>query len=78
MKNPGMKASDGAHYTFVADLFEDGIKFKYVPTAATEVAEEPTETTAELPGAPPASGGRRNRSTRKKNRKQSHTRRNRH
>lgn len=77
MKNPGLKASDGAYYTFVADLFADGIKFQYVPTAATEVAEEPTETTASLPTAPPSSGGRRNRSTRKKNRKQSRTRRNR-
>jgi len=77
MKNPGMKASDGAHYTFVADLFADGIKFQYVPSAESVAAEEPTETTAELPGAPPASGGRLNRSTRKKSRKQSQTRRNR-
>jgi hypothetical protein len=91
MKNPGMKASDGAYYTFVADLFEDGIKFQYVPSAESVVAEEPTDTTAALPGAPPgvsagpdeptdappATGGRRNRLTRKKNRKQSRTRSNR-
>jgi hypothetical protein len=77
MKNPGLKASDGAYYTFVADLFTDGIKFQYVPSAESVVAEEPTETTAALPGAPPASGGRRNRLTRKKNRKQSRTRSNR-
>jgi hypothetical protein len=91
MKNPGMKASDGAYYTFVADLFEDGIKFQYVPSAESVVAEEPTETTAALPGAPPgvsagpdeptdappATGGRRNRVTRKNNRKQSRTRSNR-
>jgi hypothetical protein len=79
MKNPGLKASDGAYYTFVADLFADGVKFQYVPSAESVVAEEPTEATTILP-TPPASGGgrrRRNRLTRKKNRKQSRTRSNR-
>ena len=78
MKNPGLKASDGAYYTFVADLFTDGIKFQYVPSAESVVAEEPTETTADFPTGPPATGGRRNRSTRKNNRnKQNRTRSNR-
>jgi len=80
MKNPGLKASDGAYYTFVADLFADGIKFQYVPSAESVVAEEPTETTADLPTGPPESGGGRRRLnsvTRKTNRKQSLTRSNR-
>lgn len=42
MKNPGFKASDDSYNTFVADFFEDGIRFKYESgEPVEEVAEEP-------------------------------------
>ena len=48
MKNPGLKAKDGKYYTFIGDLFADGVKFKYVEVGATGVSEEP-DAAVELP-----------------------------
>lgn len=51
MKNPGLKAKDGKYYTFIGDLFADGVKFKYVEVGAMGVSEEPD---AAVEGAPDA------------------------
>ena len=48
MKNPGFKATDGSFNTFVADMFEDGVRFQYVTADTTEqIAEEPVSKTPE-------------------------------
>ena len=43
MKNPGMKAKDGTYYTFVADLYQTGINFKYIIVPKQEAKEDPSE-----------------------------------
>ncbi len=49
MKNPGLKAKDGKFYTFVGDIFDDGVKFRYAEVGATAVSEEPVSATASNP-----------------------------
>jgi len=60
MKNPGFKGSDGSFNTFVADLFEDGIRFQYeTGEPVEEIAEEPTSTTPETLSTLAPKGARR-------------------
>jgi hypothetical protein len=59
MKNPGF-LSAGKSYTFVANLYDSGIKFNYIvknTKPGSIVAEEPTDETADMTkvGPPPAS-----------------------
>ena len=42
MKNPGF-VKDGTYYTFVADLYETGINFKYIIVPKQEAKEDPSE-----------------------------------
>lgn len=49
MKNPGLKAKDGKFYTFVGDMFDDGVKFRYAEVGATAVSEEPVSATPSTP-----------------------------
>jgi hypothetical protein len=75
MKNPGFKASDGSFNTFVADFFEDGIRFKYeTGEPVEEVAEEPTSTNPESLASLTPKGARR--TLRAKRSKKSKTRKN--
>jgi len=82
MKNPGIKASDGKYYTFVADLFSTGVKFNYVPTVATIVATDPTDTMESLPEPPTSSsipvavGGKTSKRRRHINKRNYRTRKN--
>jgi hypothetical protein len=66
MKNPGFKGSNGVYNTFVADIFDDGIRFNYVTGEHVEIAEEPTSISEEpfviaeeTPSNKASSGGRR-------------------
>lgn len=43
MKNPGFRGSDGVYNIFVADMFNDGIRFKYVTGEPEEIAKEAME-----------------------------------
>ena len=73
MKNPGFKGSDGSFNTFVADLFEDGIRFKYeTGEPVEELAEEPTSTNPETLSTLAPKGARR--TLRAKHSKKSKTR----
>ena len=75
MKNPGFKGTDGSFNTFVADMFEDGIRFRYETGEPTEeVAEEPTSTTPESLTSLAPKGARR--TLRAKKDKKSKTRKN--
>ena len=49
MKNPGLKAKDGKFYTFVGDIFADGVKFRYAEVGTTAVSEEPASATQSNP-----------------------------
>jgi hypothetical protein len=49
MKNPGLQAKDGKFYTFVGDIFDDGVKFRYAEVGATAVSEEPVSATSSNP-----------------------------
>jgi hypothetical protein len=75
MKNPGFKGTDGSFNTFVADMFEDGIRFKYeTGEPVEEIAEEPTSTTPESLTTLASKGARR--TLRAKKNKKSKTRKN--
>lgn len=75
MKNPGFKGSDGSFNTFVADMFKDGIRFKYeTGEPIEEIAEEPTSTTPETLTTLAPKGARR--TFRAKKDKKSKTRKN--
>jgi hypothetical protein len=49
MKNPGFKTKDKKFYTFVGDIFDDGVKFRYAEVGATAVSEEPVSATPSTP-----------------------------
>jgi hypothetical protein len=75
MKNPGFKGTDGSFNTFVADMFEDGVRFQYVTgEPVDEIAEEPTSTTPETLATLAPKGARR--TLRAKHSKKSKTRKN--
>lgn len=75
MKNPGFKGADGSFNTFVADLFDDGIRFKYETGEPVEtLAVEPDSTTPETLASLAPKGARR--TLRAKKSKKSKTRKN--
>jgi len=59
MKNSGFKGSDGSYNTFIADLYEDGVDFRYIQGDTTEeVAPDPSDPN---PEAVPTEGASRTR-----------------
>jgi len=65
MKNPGFAGN-----TFVADISDSGISFKYVASDPTEeIAPDAIEKSASFPKPPPPSAGRRTYRHRRKNKK---------
>lgn len=70
MKNPGYPGN-----TFVADIYDDGMRTSYVKSAVQEASPEPTtEATLDKVGAPPASSEGARRTRRNRNRKMSRRR----
>ena len=69
MRLPGMKNPGFPGNTFVADIYDDGMKVAYTPSAVKEASPEPTsEATLDKVGTPPNSGdgGRRRTARRRK------------
>jgi hypothetical protein len=68
MRLPGMKNPGYPGNTFVADIYDDGMKTSYVPSSVKEVSPEPSsDATLDKAGSPAVSGdgGRRTRRIRR-------------
>jgi hypothetical protein len=68
MRLPGMKNPGYPGNTFVADIYDDGMKTSYVPSSVKEVSPEPSsDATLDKAGTPAVSGdgGRRTRRIRR-------------
>lgn len=75
LRLPGMKNPGYPGKTFVADIYDDGMKPSYVPSTVQEASPEPTtEATMDKVGLPTTSGDGGRRTRRNRNRKMSRRR----